>query len=86
MDNEIKPRRTRTPSAYNIFVKDFILSIKDDKSILPKDKLKLASQKWKEHKNKLPIEKVEVIIEEPKQPEIVVEVKKKKTKTKKISA
>ena len=82
MDNQPKAKRTRNPSAYNIFVKEFILSIKDDKSILPKDKLKLASQKWKEHKNK----PVEVVIEEPKQPEILVEIKKKKTKTKQISA
>ena len=39
----------RKPSAYNIFVKDYILN-NTDSSIAPKDKLQKASEAWRNHK------------------------------------
>ena len=69
-----KVKRTRLPSAYNIFVKNAILSMKG-KDILPKDKLRFASQMWRSHKEKPVVEEVEVEVDE----EPVVVVQKKKT-------
>ena len=71
-----KVKRTRLPSAYNIFVKNAILSMKG-KDILPKDKLRFASQMWRSHKEK-PVDEVRPAKLDPEVEEPVV-VRKKKT-------
>jgi len=44
----------KTPSAYNIFIKEEIARMKSEnkEGIDPKQLLQLAAQKWQEHKNK----------------------------------
>ena len=68
-------KRTRAPSRYNLFVKEAILSMKGSE-ILPKDKLKKASQMWREEKEK----PLEVEVDETPEPVVVL---KKKTSRKK---
>jgi len=42
----------KPPSAYNIFIKDEIAKIKEEKpdGVEPKDYMKIAAGRWKEHK------------------------------------
>jgi len=44
----------KPPSAYNLFIKSEIEKIKGEKieGVDPKDYMKLAAQRWKEHKEK----------------------------------
>jgi len=43
----------KAPSAYNIFIKEAIAKMKADNlpGVDPKDYMRLAAQKWQEHKN-----------------------------------
>ena len=57
-DNE--PKKKRAPSAYNIFIKEIMPSIKsehehDEPKLSQKDYMKLAAEKWNEHKLKMNI-------------------------------
>lgn len=47
-----KPVEKKAPSAYNIFIKDEIAKIKEEKpeGVEPKDYMKIAAGRWKEHK------------------------------------
>lgn len=49
------PKETKkAPSPYNNFIKDEIAKMKEEKleGVDPKDYMRLAAQRWQEHKNK----------------------------------
>jgi len=57
-DNDSTEKKKRAPSAYNIFIKEIMPQIKaehenDDPKLNQKDIMKLAAEKWNEHKTKL---------------------------------
>lgn len=45
----------KTPSQYNIFIKEEIAKIKEEniEGVDKKDYMKIAAQRWQEHKNKI---------------------------------
>lgn len=47
----------KTPSAYNIFIKDEINKIKSEglSNVDPKDFMKIAAARWQEHKEKMSV-------------------------------
>jgi len=49
-----KDATKKPPSPYNIFIKEEIAKMKEAKmeGVDPKDYMKLAAQRWQEHKNK----------------------------------
>lgn len=57
-DEDGTEKKKRAPSAYNIFIKEIMPQIKaehenDDPKLNQKDIMKLAAEKWNEHKTKL---------------------------------